>query len=275
MGIGDIKDEDGSRMQGEIPKSNNPKLDYLDNDILLPPPRRCPPPPPRPPPPPPAPRPPPPPSPSPPDIIIHPCFEVRDVILRVASPDPNPGPDRPPHHTNTNPSPANALSLTMNVTASLRPQHKNPGPDQWTPIREPDDGVLSPASGGRRLKDDIGEPIRWRCPPPPSPRPPPPPRRPSKYAPPMPPVSPPPDCPTLLDFVLVLDESGSMRKVMNVAGGLKDFAKLLVRHTTIARPPAVSLRLTATLGPVNPSQSPPSPSPSPSQRPISRLFTHA
>lgn len=123
VGIGDLKDEDGSRMQGEIPKSNNPKLDDLDDDIILPPPRRCPPPPPSPaPPPPPARRPPPPSRPSPPpDIIIHPCFEVRDVIL--ASPDPNPGPDRPPHQTNTSPSPANAQSLAINVTANLRPHN--------------------------------------------------------------------------------------------------------------------------------------------------------
>ena len=205
-------------MQGEIPKSNNPKLDDLDDDIILPPPRRCPPPPPSPaPPPPPARRPPPPSRPSPPpDIIIHPCFEVRDVIL--ASPDPNPGPDRPPHHTNTSPSPANAPSLAINVTANLRPQHENPEPNQW--IREPDDDVLSPASAGRRLNLDIGAPIKWRCPPPPSPLPPPP----------MPPVSPPPDCPTLLDFVLVLDESGSMYNDMDGPGGLKAFAKLLVRH---------------------------------------------
>jgi hypothetical protein len=43
-------------------------------------------------------------------------------------------------------------------------------------------------------------------------------------------VSPPPYCATPLDFVLVLDESGSMFSVMEGAGGLKAFAKELVRH---------------------------------------------
>jgi hypothetical protein len=54
---------------------------------------------------------------------------------------------------------------------------------------------------------------------PPSPSPPPPS--------PSPPSSPPHDCATPLDFVLVLDESGSMKGAMD---GLKAFAKELVRH---------------------------------------------
>ena len=256
----------------EIPKSNNPKLADLDDDIVLPPPRKCPPPPPSPaPPPPPAPRPPPPPRPSPPpDIIIHPCFEVRHVI--PASPialTPAPAPYQ------TYPSPANALSLT--VTANLRPQHENPGPGQL--IREPGDDVLKPASAGRRLNIDIGDPITWRCPPPPSPLPPPqPPRRPSKYSPPMPPVSPPPDCPTPLDFVLVLDESSSMYNDMNGPGGLKAFAKLLVRHYHI--PPSrdvIAPDRDSRPHPAEPDPEPPSPSQSQSQRQrqSSSCFTHA
>ena len=64
------------------------------------------------------------------------------------------------------------------------------------------------------------------CPPPPSPAPPPPP--PPSHNP--PPESPPPYCATPLDFVLVLDESGSMSGVMEGVGGLKAFAKELVRH---------------------------------------------
>ena len=48
--------------------------------------------------------------------------------------------------------------------------------------------------------------------------------------PPSPPSSPPHDCATPLDFVLVLDESFSMKDVMEGVGGLKAFAKELVRH---------------------------------------------
>jgi hypothetical protein len=48
--------------------------------------------------------------------------------------------------------------------------------------------------------------------------------------PPSPPSSPPHDCATPLDFVLVLDESGSMKGAMEGVGGLKAFAKELVRH---------------------------------------------
>ena len=65
------------------------------------------------------------------------------------------------------------------------------------------------------------------CPPPP---PPPPCENTKGGCPPPPPVSPPPYCATPLDFVLVLDESGSMFSVMEGAGGLKAFAKELVRH---------------------------------------------
>ena len=69
--------------------------------------------------------------------------------------------------------------------------------------------------------------MHWKhCPPPPSPAPPPPP--PPSHNP--PPESPPPYCATPLDFVLVLDESGSMSGVMEGVGGLKAFAKELVRH---------------------------------------------
>ena len=48
--------------------------------------------------------------------------------------------------------------------------------------------------------------------------------------PPSPPSPPPHYCATPLDFVLVLDESGSMSNVMEGIGGLKAFAKELVRH---------------------------------------------
>merc|ERR1719424_2319278 len=57
-------------------------------------------------------------------------------------------------------------------------------------------------------------------PPPPSPMPPPPTPPPTP-----PPPSPKPPCATPIDFVLVLDESGSMRGSMD---GLKSFAKRLV-----------------------------------------------
>ena len=67
-------------------------------------------------------------------------------------------------------------------------------------------------------------------PPPPPPPPPPPCENTKGGCPPPPPVSPPPYCATPLDFVLVLDESGSMFSVMEGAGGLKAFAKELVRH---------------------------------------------
>ena len=69
---------------------------------------------------------------------------------------------------------------------------------------------------------------------PPSPPPPPspssPPVPPPSPPPPSPPSSPPHDCATPLDFVLVLDESGSMNGAMEGVGGLKAFAKELVRH---------------------------------------------
>ena len=69
---------------------------------------------------------------------------------------------------------------------------------------------------------------------PPSPPPPPspssPPVPPPSPPPPSPPSSPPHDCATPLDFVLVLDESGSMKGAMEGVGGLKAFAKELVRH---------------------------------------------
>ena len=69
---------------------------------------------------------------------------------------------------------------------------------------------------------------------PPSPPPPPspssPPVPPPSPPPPSPPSSPPHDCATPLDFVLVLDESGSMYQSMEGHDGLKAFAKELVRH---------------------------------------------
>ena len=91
------------------------------------------------------------------------------------------------------------------------------------------------------LKDCLPARHVWRdCPPSAPPSPPPPC---GKYVtaeggvafshhcpPPPPPSSPPPYCATLLDFVLVLDESGSMSYVMEGVGGLKAFAKELVRH---------------------------------------------
>ena len=43
-----------------------------------------------------------------------------------------------------------------------------------------------------------------------------------------PPPSPKPPCATPVDFALVLDESGSMKRYMYGAGGLKAFAKQLV-----------------------------------------------
>ena len=48
--------------------------------------------------------------------------------------------------------------------------------------------------------------------------------------PPKPPNAPKPPCATPIDFVLVLDESGSMNGAMEGVGGLKAFAKELVRH---------------------------------------------
>ena len=131
------------------------------------------------------------------------------------------------------------------------------------------------SESGKAVHVETGLPLPWghavgdkECSPPPSPPPPkqtrpsPPPPRTRPSPPPMPPVSPP--CPTLLDFVLVLDESGSMGPVMN---GLKAFAKLLVRHYHISRPPAMSLRLFATLGHLaQPDPEPPSPSQSPQAR---------
>jgi hypothetical protein len=67
-------------------------------------------------------------------------------------------------------------------------------------------------------------------PPPPPPSPSSPPVPPPSPPPPSPPSSPPHDCATPLDFVLVLDESGSMKGAMEGVGGLKAFAKELVRH---------------------------------------------
>ena len=70
----------------------------------------------------------------------------------------------------------------------------------------------SPPPCGKYVTAEGGVAFSHHCPPPP------------------PPSSPPPYCATLLDFVLVLDESGSMYNVMEGVGGLKAFAKELVRH---------------------------------------------
>ena len=80
-------------------------------------------------------------------------------------------------------------------------------------------GLADRGDSGRRPPQCIK---KWRpCPPPPSPPQPLPPPRPTK---------PPLNCTTPLDFVLVLDESGSMFSFMEGVGGLKAFAKELVRH---------------------------------------------
>ena len=62
-----------------------------------------------------------------------------------------------------------------------------------------------------------------------------PPSPPPAPTPPVQPPSPPksPYCATPIDFALVLDESGSMKDSMEGNGGLKAFAKELVRHAAI------------------------------------------
>ena len=82
--------------------------------------------------------------------------------------------------------------------------------------------VLMLANGGDSGREPLQCIKKWRpCPPPsPPPQPLPPPR----------PTKPPLNCTTPLDFVLVLDESGSMFSFMEGVGGLKHFAKELVRH---------------------------------------------
>ena len=62
---------------------------------------------------------------------------------------------------------------------------------------------------------------------------PPPPPPPSPSSPPSLPSSPKPFCAMPIDFALVLDESDSMKNLIDGAGGLKAFAKELVRHAAM------------------------------------------
>ena len=115
---------------------------------------------------------------------------------------------RPPDpYTDPSPTPNPALDNCVNNQV-----HDDHADDQ-------DGGLANGGDSGRQPLQCIKK--RWPCPPPsPPPQPLPPPR----------PTKPPLNCTMPLDFVLVLDESGSMFSFMEGVGGLKHFAKELVRH---------------------------------------------
>jgi hypothetical protein len=102
------------------------------------------------------------------------------------------------------------------------PPPPSPSPPPVPPPSPPPPSPSPPPPCGKYVTAKGGVAFSHHCPPPSPPSSPsPPPPSPS------PPSSPPHDCATPLDFVLVLDESGSMSYSMD---GLKAFAKELVRH---------------------------------------------